>query len=520
MEKDNNKDNSNNNNKSENKSENKDKNKSNKSNKGNKGKNKEFVKEITPRSEDYSQWYVDVILKAALMDYAPVKGCMVIRPYGYAIWENMQQLLDRRIKDTGHQNAYFPLFIPRSLLQKEADHVEGFAPEVAMVTKGGEEELAEPLVVRPTSEAIICYMYSRWIQSWRDLPLLINQWCNVVRWEKSTRPFLRTSEFLWQEGHTCHRNEEEAEEETLKMLGVYRDFIENELAVPVVAGLKTEKEKFAGALRTYTVEAMMSDGRALQAGTSHNLGQHFAKVFDITFMDKDDELKHVWQTSWGVSTRLMGALIMVHGDDRGLVLPPAVAPVQVVLVPIITKKHRQEVLEKAAGLRDLLKDTVRVELDDREEYSPGWKFNEWEMKGVPIRLELGPKDLEKNQVMAVRRDTGEKEAIPLPDIAEQVAGMIKNIQEDMFTKAGRFMAENTMAVDDYNSFREAVENKRGFFKAGWCGSEDCEDSIKAETKATIRCIETEEEEEMTGEKRNCLFCGLEAPRTVYLARSY
>ena len=348
--------------------------------------NKEFVKEITPRSEDYSQWYLDVILKAQMMDYSPVKGCMVIRPYGYTLWENMQQGLDRRIKETGHKNAYFPLFIPESLLQKEADHVEGFAPEVAWVTHGGNEKLAERLVVRPTSETIICEMYSRWIQSYRDLPVLINQWCNVVRWEKVTRPFLRTSEFLWQEGHTAHRNEEEAQEETLKMLEVYRDFVETDLAVPVLTGKKTENEKFAGALSTYCIEALMTDGKALQAGTSHNLATHFAKVFDITYLDSDGELKHVWQTSWGVSTRLIGAIIMVHGDDRGLVLPPKVAPTQVILVPIAPKKVREEVLPKVDAIYRSIKDTgVRIEMDDREEYSPGWKFNEWEMKGVPDR---------------------------------------------------------------------------------------------------------------------------------------
>ena len=320
-------------------------------------KDKEFVKEITPQSEDYSQWYLDVILKAQMMDYSPVKGCMVIRPYGYTLWENMQQGLDRRIKETGHKNAYFPLFIPESLLQKEADHVEGFAPEVAWVTHGGHEKLAERLVVRPTSETIICEMYSRWIQSYRDLPVLINQWCNVVRWEKVTRPFLRTSEFLWQEGHTAHRNEEDAQEETLKMLEVYRDFVENDLAVPVVTGQKTDNEKFAGALRTYSIEGLMSDGKALQAGTSHNLGEHFAKVFDITYLDSDGELKYVWQTSWGVSTRLVGAIIMVHGDDRGLVMPPKVAPTQVILVPIAPKKVREEVLPKVAAIYEDLKAT-------------------------------------------------------------------------------------------------------------------------------------------------------------------
>ncbi|RQD69609.1 MAG: proline--tRNA ligase, partial [Tindallia sp. MSAO_Bac2] len=367
-------------------------------------KEKDFVKEITSREEDYSQWYVDVILKTEMVDYAPVKGCMVIRPYGYTLWENMQSRLDKRIKDTGHKNAYFPLFIPESLLQKEADHVEGFAPEVAWVTQGGSEKLTERLVVRPTSETIICSMYAKWIQSYRDLPVLINQWCNVVRWEKTTRPFLRTSEFLWQEGHTAHRTEEEAQEETLKMLEVYRDFVENDLAIPVIRGRKTEREKFAGALKTYTIEALMGDGRALQAGTSHNLGQHFAKVFDITFLDQDDQLKYVWQSSWGVSTRLIGAIIMVHGDDRGLRLPPVVAPVQVIVVPIMPKKTREQVLPKAREIMDRYRDKIRMEMDERD-YSPGWKFNEWEMKGVPLRMEIGPKDLEKGHVVLVRRDT-------------------------------------------------------------------------------------------------------------------
>ena len=399
-------------------------------------KDKEFVKEITPQSQDYSQWYLDVVQKAQLMDYAPVKGCMVIRPYGYTLWENMKQRLDARIKATDHVNAYFPLFIPESLLQKEAEHVEGFAPEVAWVTHGGNEKLTERLVVRPTSETIICEMYSRWIQSYRDLPVLINQWCNVVRWEKVTRPFLRTSEFLWQEGHTAHCNEEEAEEETLKMLDVYRDYVENDLAIPVITGRKTEREKFAGALRTYSIEALMSDGKALQAGTSHNLGTHFAEVFDIQYLDRDGELKYVWQTSWGTSTRLIGALIMVHGDDRGLVLPPRVAPVQVIMVPIAPQKDREEVLSKAGAILQELKDAgIRVDMDDRPEYSPGWKFNEWEMKGVPLRLELGPRDLKAGTVVLARRDNGEKEAKPAADgLAERIKQLLEEIQDNMYKR--------------------------------------------------------------------------------------
>ena len=418
---------------------------------------KEFVKEVTPQEVDFSQWYLDLVLKTELMDYAPVKGCMAIRPYGYAIWENMQHLLDKRIKATGHKNAYFPLFIPQSLLEKEAEHVEGFAPEVALVTRGGNEKLAEPLVIRPTSEAIICSMYAKWIQSWRDLPLLINQWCNVVRWEKNTRPFLRTSEFLWQEGHTVHSTAEEAEAEARKMLDVYKDFVENELAVPVISGTKTEREKFAGALRTYTIEALMADGKALQAGTSHNLGQHFAKVFEITFLDKDKQLKYAWQTSWGVSTRLIGAIIMVHGDDRGLKLPPRVAPVQVVVVPIITKKKRDEVLQRCRELLDELSAELRVELDDREEYSAGWKFNEWEMKGVPLRLEVGPRDLEAGGVSAVRRDNGEKSFIRSEDISGQVQLLLKDIQDNLFRQALEFRDNNTHMVNTYEEFQQKLE---------------------------------------------------------------
>jgi len=478
---------------------------------------KEFVKEITPREVDYSQWYLDVVLKAQLMDYSPVKGCMVIRPYGYALWENMQQGLDRRIKATGHKNAYFPLFIPESLLQKETDHVEGFAPEVAWVTHGGNEKLAERLVVRPTSETIICEMYSRWIQSWRDLPVLINQWCNVVRWEKVTRPFLRTSEFLWQEGHTAHSNEEEAEAETLQMLDVYQDFVENDLAVPVITGRKTDNEKFAGALRTYTIEALMSDGKALQAGTSHNLGEHFARVFDITYLDRDGVLKYVWQTSWGVSTRLIGAIIMVHGDDRGLALPPKVAPVQVVLVPIAPKKAREAVLPHAqALLAELQNAGVRVEMDDREEYSPGWKFNEWEMKGVPLRLEFGPRDLESGQAVLVRRDTGAKEMVSLEELQERVAVLLGEIQVNMLEKARQFRETNTSRTDDYEEFKKIIEEKRGLILSHWCGGGDCEQTIKEETKATIRCLPFNLEKS-TGK---CLRCGSESGLAVYFARAY
>ncbi len=482
---------------------------------------KEFVKEVTPREVDFSQWYLDIVLKAEMMDYAPVKGCMAIRPYGYAIWENIQRLLDRRIKETGHENAYFPLFIPEGLLQKEADHVEGFAPEVALVTQGGGEKLSERLVVRPTSEAIICSMYSRWIQSWRDLPLLVNQWCNVVRWEKNTRPFLRTTEFLWQEGHTVHETEEEAEEETLKMLAVYREFVQSELAVPVITGLKTESEKFAGALRTYTIEALMADGRALQAGTSHNLGQHFARVFDIQFLDRSGELKYAWQTSWGVSTRLIGAIIMVHGDDRGLKLPPRVAPVQVVVVPIITKKQRETVLQKCAETGERLSPPVRVKLDLREEYSPGWKFNEWEMKGVPLRLEIGPRDIEKGGVTAVRRDTGEKLFLPQEDLPARVDSLLAEIQDNLFNLADRFRRDNTHRPSSYEEFTSLLEEKRGLILANWCGEESCEDGVKNKTRATIRCIPfAEDAENGNMEAGPCIYCGREKGTPVYFARAY
>ena len=477
---------------------------------------KEFVKAITPKAVDYSQWYIDVILKTKMMDYAPIKGFMAIRPEGYAIWEKIQELMDRRFKETGHQNAYFPLLIPQELLQKEAEHVEGFAPEVAWVTKGGDEILNEPLAIRPTSEAIICDFYSRWIQSWRDLPVLINQWCNVLRWEKATRPFLRTSEFLWQEGHTCHRTEEEAEEETLKMLEVYRECLETEMAIPAVVGRKSQREKFAGALRTYTVEALMSDGRALQAGTSHNLGQHFAKGFNITYLDQDDQLKYVWQTSWGVSTRLIGALIMVHGDDRGLVLPPRIATIQTVIVPILTKKDRERVLESVRDLADQLKDKARVKLDDREEYSPGWKYNEWEMRGVPVRIEVGPRDIDKDHVVVVRRDNGEKTFISRDDLFEELPRLLLQIQDDMLQRALELRESNTRSGSDYEEFKRIMAEERGFFLASWCGEDGCEEKVKDDTKATIRCIPFDKKLE----DETCMACGKKATEVVYYARAY
>jgi prolyl-tRNA synthetase len=445
-----------------------------------------FVTEITPRSQDFSKWYLDVVLRAELADYSPVKGCMVIRPYGYAIWELLQRALDDRIKATGHVNAYFPLFIPESLLMKEAEHVEGFAPQVAYVTHGGGEELEEKLVVRPTSEAIIGTMYAKWVQSWRDLPILINQWANVVRWEKVTRPFLRTTEFLWQEGHTAHETETEAEEETLKILELYAETLATELAVPVVKGMKTESEKFAGALRTYSIEALMGDGRALQAGTSHNLGQNFAKAFDITFQARDKSLQHVWGTSWGVTTRLIGAVIMVHGDDSGLVLPPRVAPFQVVIVPIGRDNWRETVLPRAKEIQaELLAAGFRVTLDERDE-RPGWKFSEWEMRGVPIRIEIGPRDIEKSQVLTARRDTREKAGVPMDGLAIRVAEILADIQRNLLERAITFREEHTQRVDSYDAFKAAMDGRPGFVIAPWCGSADCEAQIKTETQATIR----------------------------------
>jgi prolyl-tRNA synthetase len=453
------------------------------------GKKDTFVTEITPRSEDFSRWYLDVVRRAELADYSPVKGCMVIRPYGYAIWEHIQRLLDARFKATGHVNAYFPLFIPESLLMREKEHVEGFAPQVAWVTKGGDEELEEKLIVRPTSEVLIGTMYAKWIQSWRDLPVLINQWANVVRWEKVTRPFLRTTEFLWQEGHTAHETGDEAEEETLKILALYKEFSETELAMPVIDGLKSDSEKFAGASRTYSIEALMGDGRALQAGTSHNLGQNFAKAFEIQFQGRDKTVQHAWTTSWGVSTRLIGGVIMTHGDDSGLVLPPNIAPYQVVIVPIPRGDWKQTVLPKAEAIaNDLRAKGVRVKLDADEENSPGWKFAEWELRGVPLRLEIGPKDIEKAQVFSARRDTREKAAIPLAELTTRVPALLEEIQANLLARAKTFREEHTTEVSNWDEFKTAMEGRPGFVIASWCGSADCEAQIKTETQATLRNI--------------------------------
>jgi prolyl-tRNA synthetase len=478
-----------------------------------------FVKKITPKSEDFSRWYLEIVRKTELADYAPMKGMMVIRPDGYAIWENIQRLLDKRIKDSGHVNAYFPLFIPESFLKKEMEHLEGFAPEVAWVTQGGAEDLEERLAVRPTSEAIIGSMYARWIQSYRDLPLMINQWANIVRWEKVTRPFLRTTEFLWQEGHTAHETSAEAQQETLKILSLYKEFVESELAVPVVEGRKTLREKFAGALETYAIEALMSDGKALQMGTSHNLGQHFSKVFDIRFEDREQKLQYVWQTSWGVSTRLIGSVVMTHGDDSGLRLPPQVAPVQVVVVPISLGNWKETVLPAALGVeQELRQGGCRVRLDAREEFTPGWKFSEWEMRGVPLRVEIGPRDIKEGRAVLVRRDIQKKESVPLSALVVRAKETLKEIQASLLEQARRFLKENTRVVSDYGEFKEVIEAQRGFIKCWWCGETSCEDRIKEETMATVRVIPLEKsDEENSGD---CVCCRKKGREIVLFARAY
>jgi len=475
---------------------------------------------ITPRSEDYSRWYTDIVQQADLADYAPVKGCMVIKPYGYALWENVKSGLDRRFKATGHVNAYFPLFIPLSFIQKEARHVEGFSPELAIVTVGGGKELEEPLAVRPTSETVIGHMYAKWIQSYRDLPLLINQWANVVRWEMRTRLFLRTTEFLWQEGHTAHATAQEAQEETMRMLDVYTEFAVEDAAIPVIPGRKSESEKFAGAVNSYTIEAMMGDCKALQAGTSHFLGQNFAQAFDIKFLDENNDLQYTWTTSWGVSTRMVGAIVMVHGDDQGLVLPPKLAPTQVVVVPIWKNEdQRVRVLETVARVEAALHEDVRVHVDDRDEYSPGWKFNEWEMRGVPLRVEVGPRDVEQGQAVLARRDVPGRKgkgkvSVPLDELAERVQHMLSTIQTDLYRRALDFRQAHTYDPQDYAEFEEAVSE--GFAYSWWCGDADCEAHIKEDTKATVRCIPLEQQ----SDKGKCIHCGGEATERAIFGRAY
>ena len=476
---------------------------------------KEFVKEITKMEEDFAQWYTDVIRKTDLIDYSPVKGFLVLKPYGYALWEGIQQYLDRRFKETGHQNVYFPLLIPESLLNKEKEHVEGFAPEVAWVTHGGSEELAERLCVRPTSETIICEMYSKWLKSYRELPYLYNQWASVVRWEKETRPFLRHREFLWQEGHTLHETMDEAQAETLQMLGIYREMCENLLAIPVVSGQKSDKEKFAGALSTYTIEALMHDGRALQSGTSHNLSQHFTKAFEIQYLDRNGRLQNPYHTSWGVSTRLIGAVIMAHGDNRGLVLPPRLAPTQVVIVPIMQKKAG--VLEKASEIRDLLAAKgVRVHLDDTTNNTPGWKFNEYEMKGVPIRIELGPRDIENNIVSIATRYNLEKFTMNIDEVGEGIPALLDKVHDEMYKQALDLRESKTFQINSLEELKDKMENSPGFAKAMWCGDVACEDTMKTETQATIRCLPFEQEN--LGDK--CCICGKPADKMVYIAKAY
>ena len=477
-------------------------------------KEKKLVEAITSMNDDFAQWYTDVVKKAELVEYSNVKGCMIIRPNGYAIWENIQKALDEKFKETGVENVYMPMFIPESLLQKEKDHVEGFAPEVAWVTQGGLEKLEERLCVRPTSETLFCDFYSKIIQSHRDLPKLYNQWCSVVRWEKTTRPFLRSAEFLWQEGHTAHATEEEAEARTIQMLNIYADFCEQYLAIPVIKGKKTDKEKFAGAMSTYTIEALMHDGKALQSGTSHNFGDGFAKAFGIQYSDRENQLQYVHQTSWGMSTRIIGAIIMVHGDDSGLVLPPRIAPVQVMIVPIA--QHKEGVLDKTYELKaQLIEAGYKVKVDDSDK-SPGWKFSEQEIRGIPLRVEVGPKDIEANQAVIVRRDTREEIVVSLDELSAKIGETLEQMQADMLERAKAHLAAHTTSASTYEEFKDAIANKPGFVKMMWCGDEACEMKIKEDTTATSRCMPFEQEQ-ITDV---CPVCGKPAKAMVYWGKAY
>jgi len=471
------------------------------------------------KSEDFSEWYTQVVLKSKLADYAPVKGCMIFREDSYAIWEKIQEIFNQKIKQTGHKNVYFPMFIPESYLKKEAEHFAGFTPEVAWVTTGGDSPLEEKLAIRPTSETIMYATYAKWIRSWRDLPIKLNQWCNIVRWEtRATKLFLRTREFLWQEGHTAHATKQEADQEAMQILEAYKDVMETYLAVPVLAGKKTEMEKFAGALYTLAVEAMMPDGKALQMGTSHQLGQNFSKVFDIKFLDQNEKEQYAWQTSWGFSTRMIGALVMLHGDDKGLVLPPKVAPTQVVIVPIPYKGADPELITaKAKEIHEKLqKSRILVVLDDRTEYTPGWKFNEWEMKGVPIRIEIGPRDLKQRQITAARRDTLGKAVIKEEETVNAVTKLLEDIQSNLFNKAKKLLEEDIRTVKTYDEFKNVLQNKGGFLRATWCGNSKCEEKIKDETGATIRIVPFEKEKPFA----KCVYCEQEAKEVVYFAKSY
>lgn len=478
------------------------------------------VQNIANLNDNFDQWYVDVVQQAELADDSPVRGTKILRPYGYGIWELIQGYLDARFKATGVENAYFPMLIPKSMMEREADHIEGFTPEAAWVTIAGGKELEEPLAIRPTSESIICPTYARWVQSWRDLPIVLNQWCSVLRWEERPRAFLRTSEFLWQEGHTVHATPEEAEDRSRQMLEVYRSFLEDDLAIPVVTGVKSESEKFAGALRTYTVESMMGGKRwALQTGTSHNLGDHFAKAFDIRFLDKDGERKYAFSTSWGMSHRTIGAIIMVHGDERGLKIPPKVAPVQAVIVPIMGRSgNGEEILAKARQLRDMLVSSLRVRLDDRDDRTPGFKFNHWELKGVPIRIELGPRDLAADQAVIVMRDTGEKRIVPMAGLADEIAAELHAMQARLFAAASERLRAHTIEVDSWDQLVERVASNAGWSLAWWCGDAVCETKVKTETKATIRCIPFAQHEE--GGRGACIVCGSSATEQAILARAY
>ena len=477
-----------------------------------------MTKGITSKEQDYSAWYNDIVLKAEMADYAPVKGCMVIRPHGYAIWEKIQKGLDDMFKETGHENAYFPLLIPESYIKKEAEHVKGFSPELAVVTRAGGKELEEPLVIRPTSETIIWSMYKNWIQSYRDLPLLINQWANVIRWEMRTRLFLRTTEFLWQEGHTAHATAKEAEEETLRMLEVYRTFAEEFMAMPVLTGKKTDAQKFAGAVDTYSIEAMMGDKKALQAGTSHYLGQNFAKAFEVKFQNEDNVEEFVYATSWGVSTRLIGALVMTHSDNKGLVLPPKLSPFETIIIPIMkTPEEESAVRPFVDKLTDMLKSSgVTYKDDDRSNVSPGWKFNEWELKGIPLRIEVGPRDVKENSIVVVRRDDSVKESLPLEGFGEKSKKILGDIQTGLFNKAKAFREENTNKIDSYEDLKEYFTSNRGFALSYWCGSSECEGEVQQETKATIRVIPFDQ----PGEKGKCIKCGKESDTEVVFAKAY
>ena len=474
----------------------------------------EYVKEIPSKAQAFSEWYTAVCLRAELADYSPVRGMMVIRPYGYAIWEGIQRWLDARFKATGHMNAAFPLLVPESLLRQEAEHVKGFAPQVAWVTQGGDEPLAERLAVRPTSEAIMMPMYARWIQSYRDLPLLIVQWNSVVRWEKATRLFLRTAEFFWHEGHTAHRTAEEADAECRLILGIYREFVENVLAIPLLVGKKPPSERFAGADWTYTLEALMPDGQAIQAGTTHFLGQNFGRAFNVKFLDEDNQEKYVWTTSWAISSRIIGALIMAHGDDRGLVLPPQIAPYQVVIIPI-PGRDEEAVRERAAALAAQLGERFRVKLDDRDQYTPGWKFNEWEMRGVPLRVEIGPRDVARNEVVLVRRTGLAKEAVSLDGLPATVERILREVQDELMARGRRFLEEHITEARTVDEVAALIEARRGFVRVGWCGRQACEETIRDRTGASPRVIPLDDQPQGA-----CIACGQTAQATVYYARAY